>query len=243
MIIIPARLNSTRFPRKMLADVLGYPMVVKSAKVAQEVDDVVVATDSEEISEICKKHTIPSVMTKTSHLSGTDRCAEAARILNLGDNEVIINMQGDEPFLESKILEALYQMMSVGDHFIGTCIQEIDIKDAEDPNIVKVVLDAEKCALYFSRSMIPFQREKEDGCVKYYGHLGLYAFKNKNLQEFCLLPKSPLEEIEKLEQLRALWNQKKIQTLLVQTRSIGIDTPQDYLRAIEFFKEEQNDRN
>lgn len=235
MIIIPARLDSTRFPQKMLADILGYPMIVRSAKVAQEVDDVVVATDSEEISKVCKHYAITAVMTKTSHLSGTDRCAEAARILDLGDDEVIINMQGDEPFLESRILKELYQMASVGDHFIGTCVQEIEEEDARDPNIVKVVLDAKKCALYFSRSIIPFQREKGDN-VRYYGHLGLYAFKNKYLQEFCMLPKSPLENIEKLEQLRALWNQKTIQTLLVQTQSIGIDTPQDRLRAIEFFK-------
>lgn len=235
MIIIPARLNSTRFPQKMLVDILGYPMVVRSAMVAKEVDDVVVATDSQEIREVCKKYAIASVMTKDSHTSGTDRCAEAAKILNLGDDEVIINMQGDEPFLEAQILQELYEMTLLGDYFMGTCIQEIQSKDAKDPNLVKVVVDAKKCALYFSRSLIPFQREKED-CVQYYGHLGLYAFKNKNLQEFCTLPKSPLEEIEKLEQLRALWNQKNIQTLLVQTQSIGIDTPQDRLRAIELFE-------
>lgn len=240
MIIIPARLNSIRFPRKMLSDIFGYPMVIRSAMLAKEVDDVVVATDSEEIREVCKKYSIASVMTKTYHTSGTDRCAEAAKILNLRDEEIIINMQGDEPFLESNILKELHQMASVGDHFIGTCIQEIKEEDARDPNIVKVVLDSRKYAIYFSRSIIPFQREKEEP-IKYYGHLGLYAFKNKNLQEFCLLSKSPLEEIEKLEQLRAIWNQKTIQTLLVQTQSIGIDTPQDRLRAIEFFKERFSD--
>lgn len=236
MIIIPARLNSTRFPQKMLIDILGYPMVIRSAMVAKEVDDVVVATDSQEIREVCQKYSIASVMTKASHTSGTDRCAEAAKILNLADDEIIINMQGDEPFLESSILKALYEMTLKGDHFIGTCIQEIESQDATDPNLVKVVLDAKRCALYFSRSVIPFQREKGES-IKHYGHLGLYAFKNKNLQEFCTLPKSPLEEIEKLEQLRAIWNQKTIQTLLVQTQSIGIDTPQDRLRAIEIFKE------
>lgn len=236
MIIIPARLNSTRFPHKMLSDILGYPMVIRSAMVAKEVDDVVVATDSEEIREVCNKYSIASVMTKTSHTSGTDRCAEAAKILNLGDEEVIINMQGDEPFLESKILRELHQMTLMADCFMGTCIQEIQNKEVQDPNLVKVVLDNKNCAIYFSRSIIPFQREKEDS-LKYYGHLGLYAFKNKYLQEFCSLPKSPLEEIEKLEQLRAIWNRKIIQTLLVQTQSIGIDTPQDRLRAIDFFKE------
>lgn len=236
MIIIPARLNSTRFPRKMLIDILGYPMVVRSAMVAKEVDDVVVATDSQEIIETCKKYAIEAVMTQASHVSGTDRCAEASKILGLRDDEVVINMQGDEPFLEPEILANLRKISKAGGHFIATCVQEITHEDAKDPNLVKVVLDKHQCAIYFSRLMIPFEREK-GGDVTYYGHLGLYAFENKNLQEFCSLPKSPLEEIEKLEQLRAIWNQKTIQTSLVRTQSIGIDTPQDRIKAIDFFGE------
>ena len=234
MIIIPARLHSTRFPQKMLTDILGYPMIVRSALIAQKVDEVVVATDSEEIQAICKTYKISSILTQASHTSGTDRCAEAARLLNLSANEIIINMQGDEPFLESEILKNLQEMMKTSKAFMGTCICEIDFCKAQDPNLVKVVLDHKDYALYFSRSPIPFNRDQLQNTY-YYGHLGIYGFRHDSLQEFCKLPKSPLEEIEKLEQLRALWNQKSIQTLKVKTQSIGIDTEEDKNRAIKQF--------
>lgn len=233
MIIIPARLQSTRFPRKMLTDILGLPMIVRSALRAKEADEVCVATDSEEIVEVCKKHKIEAVMTSPSHSSGTDRCAEAVRILGLEQSEIIINMQGDEPFIESEILLSLKKMMSEKPCFMGTCIKSIAQEEAKDPNLVKVVLDEKKHALYFSRSLIPYNRDGGD--VEYFGHLGIYAFSNQTLQEFCNLPKSPLEEIEKLEQLRALYHQKSIATLLVQTQSVGIDTIEDKERAIKLF--------
>lgn len=233
MIIIPARLQSTRFPRKMLTDILGLPMIVRSALRAKEADEVCVATDSEEIVEVCKKHKIEAVMTSPSHSSGTDRCAEAVRILGLEKSEIIINMQGDEPFIESEILLSLKKMMSEKSCFMGTCIKSITQEEAQDPNLVKVVLDEKKHALYFSRSLVPYNRD--GGEVEYFGHLGIYAFSNQTLQEFCNLAKSPLEEIEKLEQLRALYHQKNIATLLVQTQSIGIDTIEDKERAIKLF--------
>lgn len=233
MIIIPARLQSTRFPRKMLTDILGLPMIVRSALRAKEADEVCVATDSEEIVEVCKKHNIEAVMTSPSHSSGTDRCAEAVRILGLEKSEIIINMQGDEPFIESEILLSLKKMMSEKSCFMGTCIKTINQEEAKDPNLVKVVLDEKKHALYFSRSLIPYNRD--GGEVEYFGHLGIYAFSNQTLQEFCNLPKSSLEEIEKLEQLRALYHQKSIATLLVQTQSVGIDTIEDKERAIKLF--------
>ena len=233
MIIIPARLQSTRFPRKMLTDILGLPMIVRSALRAKEADEVCVATDSEEIVEVCQKHHIEAVMTSPSHSSGTDRCAEAVRILCLEKSEIIINMQGDEPFIESEILLSLKKMMSEKPCFMGTCIKSISQEEAQDPNLVKVVLDEEKHALYFSRSLIPYNRDNAE--VEYFGHLGIYAFSNQTLQEFCNLAKSPLEEIEKLEQLRALYHQKSIATLLVQTQSIGIDTIEDKERAIKLF--------
>lgn len=233
MIIIPARLQSTRFPRKMLTDILGLPMIIRSALRAKEVDEVCVATDSEEIVEVCKNHHIESVMTSPSHSSGTDRCAEASKILGLGESEIIINMQGDEPFIESEILLSLKKLMQDKSCFMGTCIKSITPSEAQDPNLVKVVLDKNNYALYFSRSLIPYNRDNVE--VEYFGHLGIYAFSNKTLQEFCNLPKSPLEEIEKLEQLRALYHQKSIATLLVQTQSIGIDTLEDKERAIRAF--------
>lgn len=234
MIIIPARLHSTRFPQKMLTDILGYPMIVRSAFVAKEVDDVVVATDSAEILETCQKHKIDAILTNTNHSSGTDRCAEASKILGLNKDEIVINMQGDEPFLEPEILSNLKKMIKNSDAFMGTCIQSISAQEAINPNLVKVVLDSKSYAIYFSRLPIPFNRDGLEN-INYFGHLGIYAFRVKNLQEFCALPRSPLEEIEKLEQLRALWNQKNIQTLLVQTQSIGIDTLEDKQRAIELF--------
>ena len=233
MIIIPARLQSTRFPRKMLTDILGIPMIVRTALRAKEADEVCVATDSQEIIEVCQKHKIEAVMTSPSHSSGTDRCAEASRLLGLSESEIIINMQGDEPFLESEILLSLKKMMSEKSCFMGTCIKSISSAEAEDPNLVKVVLDKDNHALYFSRSLIPYNRD--GGEVEYFGHLGIYAFSNASLQEYCTLPKSPLEEIEKLEQLRALYHQKSIATLLVQTQSMGIDTLEDKERAIKLF--------
>lgn len=233
MIIIPARLQSTRFPKKMLADVLGLPMIVRSAFRAQMVDDVCVATDSDEIVSICKKHNIKAILTSKHHSSGTDRCAEACRILGIGRNEIIINMQGDEPFLEADILHSLKKMMNVKPCFMGTCIKMIDRDEAKDTNIVKVVLDKNDYALYFSRSFIPFNRD--GGQIHCFGHLGIYAFSNENLQNFCSLPRSPLEEIEKLEQLRALWNQKSVATLLVESQSVGIDTLEDLKKAIKLF--------
>ncbi|RDU69536.1 3-deoxy-manno-octulosonate cytidylyltransferase [Helicobacter cholecystus] len=233
MIIIPARLQSTRFPQKMLTDILGLPMIVRTALRAKEVDEVCVATDAQEILEISQEYNILAVMTSSSHNSGTDRCAEAARILGLDDDEIVVNMQGDEPFLESEILLSLKSMMKENSPFMGTCIKHIGADEAQDPNLVKVVLNTKGEALYFSRSLIPFNRDGVE--VEYFGHLGIYAFSNKTLQEFCSLPKSPLEEIEKLEQLRALWNQKTVQTLLVKTQSIGIDTLEDKEKAIKFF--------
>lgn len=237
MIIIPARLQSTRFPRKMLVDVLGYPMVVRSALVAQKVDNVVVATDSEEICSVCEQYGIASIMTDPYHLSGTDRCAEASRKLGLSDDEIVINMQGDEPFLEVEILQALYDKMQDSQIFMATCIKPISLDEVNDSNLVKVVLDSKQCAMYFSRFPIPFNRENAQELV-YWGHLGIYAFRNHTLQEFCAMPKSPLEEIEKLEQLRALWNQKRIQCVVVQSQSMGIDTPKDWQKAIEIFTKE-----
>ncbi|WP_305862651.1 3-deoxy-manno-octulosonate cytidylyltransferase [Helicobacter cholecystus] len=233
MIIIPARLQSTRFPQKMLTDILGLPMIVRTALRAKEIDEVCVATDAQEILEISQEYNILAVMTSSSHNSGTDRCAEAARILGLDDDEIVVNMQGDEPFLESEILLSLKSMMKENSPFMGTCIKHIGADEAQDPNLVKVVLNTKGEALYFSRSLIPFNRDGVE--VEYFGHLGIYAFSNKTLQEFCSLPKSPLEEIEKLEQLRALWNQKTVQTLLVKTQSIGIDTLEDKEKAIKFF--------
>lgn len=225
MIIIPARLASTRFPKKMLTDIFGKPLIIATAMNAAQVDDVVVACDDEIILTLCKKYNIKAVLTNKEHTSGTDRCAEACRILGISSNEIILNVQGDEPFLEKEVIQTLQDLIKKSD-FMASLAKKITQQEALDSNLVKVVLDSCNNAIYFSRSIIPFDRD-DNQKVQYYGHLGLYGFYNWSLQEFCNLKKTHLEDIEKLEQLRAIYYQKYIKMAIVETNSIGIDTPND----------------
>lgn len=235
MIIIPARLNSTRLPNKLLLPLGGIPMIIRTANIAKEIDSTIVACDDEMILEVCKKHHIECILTSKKHTSGTDRCAEAALKLRLSDDEVVINLQGDEPFLESSVIENLKKSMNNAIYsdsaFMASCYKVVDYNSANDPNLVKVVLDSNDFALYFSRSKIPYNRDGLD--VSYFGHIGIYAFSARSLREFCLFDRSPLEDIEKLEQLRALWYGKKILMIKVETDSIGIDTIEDYDNALK----------
>ncbi len=240
MIIIPARLQSTRLPNKLLLPLGGVPLIVRTAQNAEKIDDTVVACDDEAILEVCKAHKIHAILTSPLHSSGTDRCAEVARTLDLPRNEIVINLQGDEPFLEEGIVESLNDSMR-HTHFMASCYKEISKDDAVDSNLVKVVLSNDNFALYFSRSVIPFKREDSANLSNqgtnhadspiYNGHIGIYGFFAWSLAEFCALPKSPLESIEKLEQLRALWHRKEIFMTKVSTKSIGIDTEADYKNA------------
>lgn len=225
MIIIPARLASTRFPKKMLTDIFGKPLIIATAMNAAQVDDVVVACDDEIILTLCKKYNIKAVLTNKAHTSGTDRCAEACRILGISSNEIILNVQGDEPFLEKEVIQTLQDLTKKSD-FMASLAKKITQQEALDSNLVKVVLDGCNNAIYFSRSVIPFDRDNNQE-VEYYGHLGLYGFYNWSLQEFCNLEKTHLEDIEKLEQLRAIYYQKSIKMAIVETNSVGIDTPDD----------------
>ena len=235
MIIIPARLHSTRLPNKLLLPLGGIPIIIRTANIAREIDSTIVACDSEEILDICKKHNIDCILTSKEHTSGTDRCAEAAEKLKLDDDEVVVNLQGDEPFIESSIIENLKQSMNdairAKSAFMVSCYKEIDSTNADDPNLVKVVLDNNNFALYFSRSKIPYNRDNVE--VSYFGHIGIYAFSAKSLSEFCNFSKSQIENVEKLEQLRALWYGKKILMIKVETKSIGIDTKIDYENALK----------
>lgn len=235
MIIIPARLESTRLPKKVLCDLGGVPMIVRTARNAQKVDEVVVACDDEEIMQVCRAHNITSVLTAKSHSSGTDRCAEAANILGLASDSIVINLQADEPFIESDVLEALMRLTKRSGAFLNTLAKVISPDEITNTNLVKVVLDAHKHALYFSRLGVPYARDNVDmEMIKdypYLGHLGLYGFTKQCLDEFCALPQSPLEHIEKLEQLRALYHGKSIALEIVQTNSVGIDTPEDLHEA------------
>ena len=236
MIIIPARLSSSRLPKKVLANINGIPMVIKTAMVAQKVDDVVIATDSKEVIEVAKQYNIKAIMTDKNHKSGSDRIKEASDILGLSDDEIIINLQGDEPFIESEILEKVKNTLKeikTREFVMVSCYKLIDELSAEDPNLVKVIIDKNDDAIYFSRSKIPYNRD--NSVHKYKGHIGIYGFNKKSLDKFCKI-NAHIEDIEKLEQLRVIYHGYKIKMVEVQTKSFGIDTPQDLKKAIEYEK-------
>ncbi len=230
MIIIPARLSSSRLPNKVLADINGLPMIIRCANIAKEVDDVLIATDSQEVIDICKKYGFEAVMTDKNHQSGSDRIKEAADIIGLKKSDIIINMQGDEPFLEPEILESVKnELKNLNEEFnMVSCYKQISELEAEDPNLVKVVIDNNSNALYFSRSKIPYNRDNLPHTYK--GHIGIYGFDKKSLDTFVSL-KGNLEHIEKLEQLRVIENGYKIKMIKVKTKSFGIDTKEDLEKA------------
>lgn len=237
MIIIPARLASTRFPQKVIADIGGLPMVVRTAKRVEHLDDVVVAADDPKIIEVCQAHGVKAMLTSTTHKSGTDRIHECATILDLRDDELIINVQADEPFIEPDVVlnlqNKLKELQNNNTQFVmGSCYNSINAQAAEDPNMVKVVLDATGNAIYFSRAKIP---HNQSGEAVYFGHIGIYGFSKKSLKEFCSLPDAPIEDIEKLEQLRAIYHGKNIAMVKVTSTGFGIDTKEDLARAVEIF--------
>jgi len=238
MIIIPARIGSSRFPNKVLADIGGMPMVVRTAKAVEDIDSVVIATDAQEVIDIATDHNIKAILTSIEHQSGTDRIYEAAQKLGLGDDEIIINVQGDEPFIETDVVQAIYDLTKKnrGNETImmNSCYKTISNPEADDPNIVKVVTDKKDIALYFSRAKIPYPRDHHFDSYK--GHLGIYGFTVRSLQKFCTLIPAPLEEIEKLEQLRALYHGYKVAMIEVDTESFGIDTQEDLERAIKYHR-------
>jgi len=236
MIIIPARLKSSRFENKILADILGLPMVIRTAKRVEALDDVVIATDSQEVIELAKKYNIKAVMTSESHQSGTDRINEASNILGLQENDIIINVQADEPFIEPEVVQAVINRVknSCEDFTMVSLYKEITSDLADDPNHVKVVVDNNDNGIYFSRSKIPYNRDHYTN-VSYCGHLGIYGFTKKSLNQFCSFPTSSLENIEKLEQLRAISCGKKIAMVKVTSQSFGIDTKEDLANALLLF--------
>lgn len=239
MIIIPARLNSSRFANKILVDILGLPMVIRTAKQVSSLDKVVIATDSSEVMDLAKEHGFDAVMTSVDHNSGTDRINEAVNRLNLSDDEIIVNVQADEPFIEVDVVKAVInrvkEVKDCQNTLITSCYKDINSENADDPNLVKVVLDEYENAIYFSRAKIPYHRDHSDNS-SYFGHLGIYGFTKKSLNKFCSLNSSKLENIEKLEQLRAIDNGFKIAMVKVNSKSFGIDTQEDLNRALKVFK-------
>ena len=234
MIIIPARIGSSRFPNKVLADIGGVPMVIRTAQAVQSIDSVVIATDSQEVINLAKEYGIEAVMTSTEHQSGTDRIYEAAKKLKLDESEVIINVQADEPFIEKEVVGAVYDLTKANSAdesiMMNSCYKKINNPEADDPNLVKVVTTKNDIALYFSRAKVPYPRDHHFDDYK--GHIGIYGFTKQSLAQFCSLPHSPLENIEKLEQLRAIYHGYKVAMVGVETESFGIDTPEDLEKAL-----------
>lgn len=237
--IIPARYGSTRFPGKPLAMLGGKPMIERVyEQVRQVLDHVMVATDDQRIRQTVEAFGGQAVMTSSDHRSGTDRCREAYD--KAGDGaDVVINIQGDEPFIQPEQLRAVMACFDNPDTDIATLVRPFDAsrpyEELENPNSAKVVLDTQMRARYFSRSVIPFvrgvERHEWPSKVQYYTHIGLYAYRAEVLRRITRLPQSALELAESLEQLRWLENGYVIQTAVSHAPTIGIDTPADLERA------------
>lgn len=242
--IIPARYASTRFPGKPLANIAGKPMIQRVYEQASKVlNEVYVATDDQRIFNAVESFGGKVMMTSSHHKSGTDRCNEVCDKLN-GAFDVIINIQGDEPFIQPEQIKELQNCFLDENTEIATLTKLISEKDGYDflsnPNHVKVVIDKKNYALYFSRSVIPYFRGKETGewakNQKYYKHIGIYAYKTDVLRQITTLPQSPLEVAESLEQLRWLENGYRIKVGFTDIESIGVDTPEDLEKIQELFK-------
>ena len=240
--IIPARYHSTRFPGKPLALIDGKPMIQRVYEnVSKALENTWVATDDERIFTTVESFGGKVVMTSDKHQSGTDRCAEAARIISEHVKfDVIINVQGDEPFVKPSQIELL-KMCFRWNTEIATLIKPVETDDELfNPNRPKVVIDNDDNALYFSRSPIPFCRGKEKhewlNANKYWAHIGMYAYKADVLQEITLLKQGKLEMAESLEQLRWIEHGFKIKTAISDYQSIGIDTPEDLEYALQLIR-------
>ena len=228
-VVIPARYASTRFPGKPLADLAGKPMVVRVCERAARsgAAGVHVATDDKRIFDVVKAHGHRVVMTRADHPSGTDRLAEAARKLKLKDGEIVVNVQGDEPLIAPPLIAQVARILAARKKAsVSTACHAIHEQSALDnPNVVKVVLDAEGYALYFSRARIPYPREAGAPC---YRHAGIYGYRVGFLKKYARLKPAPLEKSEALEQLRVLWHGYRIAVAISETEiPPGVDTPQD----------------
>jgi len=242
-VLIPARYASTRLPAKALADIGGRPMVVRVAERARAsgAHRVVVATDDPRIAEAVTAHRFDAIMTSATHATGTDRLAEAATLLALGADDIVVNVQGDEPLLEPALMQRVAELLAErADAAMATaCHRIVDDAEAFNPNVVKVVLDANRYALYFSRATVPWARDafanggrNVPGDMPLYRHYGLYAYRVRFLQTFPQLTPAPIESFEALEQLRALWHGYRIAVEIADgTPAPGVDTEEDLARV------------
>jgi len=250
VVLIPARMGSSRLPDKPLADLAGLPMVVRVAQQAARSNalQVVVAADDARIVAACAQHGVQALLTRSDHPSGSDRLAEACALLQLPPSAVVVNVQGDEPLIEPALINAVAQLLEQHpDASMGTAAHPIDnLSDYTSPHVVKVVTDAQGLALYFSRAPIAWWREgaTEDG----HGfarlpqpaparHIGVYSYRVGFLRRFPALPAAPCEQLESLEQLRALWHGHRIAVhMSAQAPGPGVDTPQDLQRVRDLLR-------
>jgi 3-deoxy-manno-octulosonate cytidylyltransferase (CMP-KDO synthetase) len=236
--VIPARFASTRFPAKVLAKINGKPLIQhvwEKAVQCKELDEVLIACDHADVYKAAQDFKARVVLTDPNHPSGSDRIAEAVKDLKV---DIIVNIQGDEPFIDSKTIDALSVLLKQDSkNLMSTVIKEItDDADFQNPNVVKCVVDDQGYALYFSRSPIPYHRSKDASSgIKNYKHLGLYAYRKEFLMQYKDWPKGKLESAEELEQLRVLEHGVKIKTTVTNYESIAVDTPQDLQKAIAWF--------
>ena len=245
VIVIPARLDSSRLPKKVLLDLKGKTViqrVYEQCLKVSNIDAVYIATDSLEIKDICDTFTSNVMLTKSTHQSGTDRIGEAVAFI---DCDIVINVQGDEPFIEPTLIEELVNSFENSEISMASAMSRInDVKDLQNSNVVKVTVDDQKNALYFSRSLIPFPRDfKEllsfDKVLEkhvFYRHIGIYGYRKDFLVSYVNMKQSYLEKVEKLEQLRALENGFKIKMIEAKSSLIGIDTQEDYEEALKKYE-------
>ena len=242
VIVIPARLDSSRLPKKVLLDLKGKTVlqrVYEQCLKVNNVDEVYVATDSLEIKEVCETFTDNVIITKSTHQSGTDRIGEAISSI---DCDIVINVQGDEPFIEPSLIEALVNSFSNSEISMSSAMSKINnVKDLQNSNVVKVVVDSQNNALFFSRSMLPFPRDIKEISIanevlekyQFFRHIGIYGYRKEFLLHYVNMEQSSLEKIEKLEQLRALENGFKIKMIETDSSLMGIDTLEDYEEALK----------
>ena len=237
-VIVPARLASTRLPNKPLADIEGLPMIVRVARRAalSQAAQVVVATDAPEVLAACAAHDVQALLTRADHVSGSDRLAEACELLGLDGSDVVVNVQGDEPLIAPAMIDACAALLVARPQCVMSTVAHAldDAAEFANPNVVKLVTDAQGLALYFSRAMIPFWRDgagqPKPGAVL--RHVGLYAYHAGFLRRFPGLAVSPLEQIESLEQLRVLWHGERIAVhVSAELPGPGVDSPEDLARV------------
>ena len=251
IVVIPARHASTRLPGKMLADIAGRPMVIHVAERARAsgAAEVVIATDHADIAAAAARHGVTALMTRADHPSGTDRIAEVAAQRGYAPDAIVVNVQGDEPLIEPALISAAaHQLAHHPDAAIATlCCAIANARDFTNPNVVKVVLDKQGYALYFSRATIPYARDAFAHGIDTlprdlpaYRHIGLYAYRAGFLASYARLAPAPLEQLEALEQLRALWHGHKISVVITPAAPhAGVDTPEDLARVRAFLRHDR----